>query len=244
MKSYFFLLLIVVATSCQVTETIHINPDGSGTIEAEELRHESSYMQLAGENYSKEEIFRDTTYAFKDFIAKYPQNFSKYTVPEQTLFRQYENVKVHIKKSSYEKEFRTSMALNFNKIEHVPDLYKTEDYADDIENNYALAAEEHNYIVSYTFEGGIFKRIVKITNAERLKKKIDEIAGYKEKLAKFKLVQTLTFKYHFPRKIKSVSNPNAKISEDKMSLSLEFNLSDCIQNPESTNLEVVLEQVG
>lgn len=241
MKSIYIYIVFLFFTSCQVTETIHLNVDGSGTIETEELRHENSYMQLAGEHYSKEEIFRDTTYIFKDFISKHSQNFSKYTVPEQTLFRQYANVKVHIKKSSYEKEFRTSMALDFNKIEDVPDLYKTENYASDIANNYALTAEEHNYIVSYTFEGGVFKRIVKITNAERLKKKIDEIAGYKEKLAKFKLVQTLTLKYHFPRKIKSVSNPNTKLSEDKKSLSLEFLLSDCIQNPESTNLGVVLE---
>jgi hypothetical protein len=26
-----------------------------------------------------------------------------------------------------------------------PDLYKTEDYADDLENNYALTAEQHYY---------------------------------------------------------------------------------------------------
>jgi hypothetical protein len=43
-------------------------------------------------------------------------------------------------------------------------------------------------------------------------------------------------KYHFPRKIKSVSNQKQKISEDKKSLELQFLLSDCLQNPESTNL--------
>jgi hypothetical protein len=37
-------------------------------------------------------------------------------------------------------------------------LYKTEDYADDLENNYALTAEKHYYKVSYDFDGTIFKK--------------------------------------------------------------------------------------
>jgi hypothetical protein len=36
-------------------------------------------------------------------------------------------------------------------MSEVADLYKTEEYADDIENNYALVAEEHYYSVSFTF---------------------------------------------------------------------------------------------
>jgi hypothetical protein len=35
-------------TSCQVTETIHLNQDGTGKIEIK-LREEQSYMQLMGE---------------------------------------------------------------------------------------------------------------------------------------------------------------------------------------------------
>ena len=242
MKSYFFLLLIAIATSCQVTETIQINPDGSGTITTEELRDENSYMQVAGANYSKEEKIKDTTYAFSDVIVKHKETFLKYTKPEQALFATYNNVKVYVKKSSYDKEFRTTVSQSFKKIEEVPDLYKTEDYADDLENNYALTAEEHNHRVSYSFDGSLFKRIVKITDTALLKKKFDEIENLKPGFSKFNnLVQTYTLKYRFPRKIKSVSNANTKINEDKKSLTLQFLLTDCLQNPEITNLEVVLE---
>jgi hypothetical protein len=45
---------------------------------------------------------------------------------------------------------------NLSIKEAVPDLYKTEDYADDLENNYALTAEKHYYKVSYDFDGTIF----------------------------------------------------------------------------------------
>ena len=75
MKKYYFLFLILFAASCQITETIYLNGDGTGTIETESLRDEHSYMQLAGENYSKEEKFEDTTYVFNDFITKYSETF-------------------------------------------------------------------------------------------------------------------------------------------------------------------------
>lgn len=241
MKKYTLLLLVLFLTSCQITETIYLNQDGTGKIETESLRDEHSYMQLAGENYSKEEKFEDTTYVFKDFITKYSETFSKLPISEKAVFQKYATVNVHIKKSSFEKEFRTTITQNFNKISAVADLYKTQEYADDLEHNYALTAEEHYYSVSYTFDGSLFKRIVKITDEVELKKQQDKISELKTRAANFKINQTYVLKYHFPRKIKSVSNANAKISDDKKSLELQFLISDCLQNPESTNLEVILE---
>ncbi|TRX03989.1 hypothetical protein [Flavobacterium gawalongense] len=240
-KIYAFLLLGLLVTSCQITETIYLNEDGTGKIETESLRDEHSYMQLAGENYSKEEKFEDTTYVFKDFITKYSETFSKLPASEKAIFQKYATVNVHIKKSSYEKEFRTTINQNFDKISAVPDLYKTQEYADDLEHNYALTAEEHYYKVSYTFDGSLFKRTVKITDEVEFKKQQDKISDLKTRVANIKINQSYVLKYHFPRKIKSVSNANAKISEDKKALELQFLLSDCLQNPESTNLEVILD---
>ncbi|MDI1304511.1 MAG: hypothetical protein PSX42_06670 [bacterium] len=240
-KIYVFILLVIGTTSCQITETIHLNQDGTGKIEINELRDEHSYMQLMGENYSKEEVFRDTTYVFQDLITKHSETFSRLPAFEKAIFQKFATVKVHIKKSSFEKEFRTTISQNFNKIEEVADLFKTEEYADDIENNYALVAEEHYYSVNYTFNGNVFKRIVKITDAIELKKQQDKIEGYKTQVSKFKITQPYILKYNFPGKIKSVSNSNAKISEDGKSLALQFLIADCLVNPESTNLEVILE---
>ena len=71
MKRIFLLLVIHLTASCQVTETLHINTDGTGTIEVSEEREENSYMQLAKEEYAKEDFYRDTTYVFKDYFTKY-----------------------------------------------------------------------------------------------------------------------------------------------------------------------------
>ena len=241
MKKYIVLFLLAFLSSCQVTETITIKPDGSGTIALTRLRDEQSYMQVAGEKYNSEEKFVDTTYVFSEYINKYAENFVRLPNAEKEIFNKFKDVKVHIKKSSFEKEFKNTISQAFDKIEAVADLYKTEEYADDIENNYALAAEEHYYSINYTYDGRVFKRIVKITDAVELKKQQDMIEGYKTQLSKFKITQPYMLKYHFPRKIMTVSNTNAKISEDKKSLELQFLIMDCLQNPESTNLEVILE---
>ena len=241
MKYTCLLLLLVLLSSCEVTETLHINPDNSGNIEYDSHRNENSYMQIAKEEYSKETVFQDTTYVFDEYINKYNANFIKYTPKEQELFNCFKNVKVHMKKSAFDKEYRTTISQDFKKVEDIADLTKTQDYADDIRHNYALTAEEHYYNIHYTLNGNQFNRIVTITDEAIFITEKEKLEIYKTKLASFKLVQTYIIKYHFPRKIKAVSNHNAIISSDKKSLELQFNIVDFLQNPTSTNLEVVLE---
>ncbi len=242
MKNNLLFFLFIALTSCQVTETIEISEDGSGRIQTEELRDENTYMQIVGDNYSKEEKFVDTDYHFEDIIKKFDENFRKLTESEKNTFNQYKDVYVHVKKNSYEKDFRTTVYQDFKQVEDIVDLYKTDDYEDDLRNNYALSAEEHYYSISYTFIDNVFKRKVKITSQAFLKKKFDEIEEFKKQFSKIKVNQPYILKYTFPKAIKSISNPKAKLSSDKKSMTLSFLISDCMQNPEITNLEIVLEK--
>jgi hypothetical protein len=207
----------------------------------EEMREEQSYQLIAGENYSKEEKFEDTTYVFQDYVQKYAETFAKLTPFEKSVYEKHFPVEVKIKKSSYEKEFRTQLSQQFKTISEVADLYKTEDYADNIQNNYALSAEEHYYSVVFSFDGTRFNRIVKITDPVELKKQQDELATVKERIAKFPLKQSFELRYYFPKPIQSVSNTKAVISTDKKSFVLTLSLVEVVTNPELTNLEVVLE---
>lgn len=242
LKKVIAICILFIAVSCQVTERIDLNADGSGNIEVMDLRDENSYMQLVQGNYSKEEIYKDTTYVVADYLKKYKETFDRTAPADQQVYLKYSNVKVHKKKSSMEKEFRTTVSQNFKNASEIADLYKTEDYADNIKNNYALSAEEHYYKVGYTYKANHFNRIVAITDSVHFKKRFDKIELLKARYKGLSLVQTYELQYSFPNKIKSVSNPNAKISADKKSLSLQFLLTDCMQNPLSTNLEVILEE--
>ncbi|WP_264552065.1 hypothetical protein [Flavobacterium sp. N2038] len=241
MKYLLAFLFLISFASCQITETIIINPDGSGDIEVVQFRDENSYMQIAGEEYSKENVFQDTTYVFKEYINKYNETFLKYTPEEQKIFQKYANVRVHLKKSSFEKEYKNIFSLHFDKVSEIPDLYKTENYASDIQHNYALTAENHYYRIGYSFDEKVFKRAVSIINTAELEKAREECKKFENKFGSFSLTQSYVLKYHFPQKIKSVSNQKAIVSSDKKSLTIEFQLLAFLKNPESTNLEVVLE---
>lgn len=218
-----------------------MNADGSGSIEVEELRDENIYMQVAGERYSKEEVFEDTTYSFKDIITKYNETFLKYPPEVQLLFQKYSNVKAHIKKNSFEKEFRTTITQNFSNVYEIPDLYKTVAYTGTLKNNYVFKAGNNYYKIDYNFDGKVFKRLVSVTSPTELQKTKDQFANFGPLYASRRLTQSYVLSYHFPRKIIRCSNEKAVIGLDKKSVRVEFQLSACLQNPEITNLEVVLE---
>lgn len=179
----------------------------------------------------EQEIFKDTTYLIGDYFNEYAYNFNKYIMEDQKTFQKYATVSVRIKKDSYNKEHKTTVSQKFDKVADIADLYKAEDYADDIKFNYALTAEQHYYSIHYSFENNIFKRVVMITNKEIAKEHSEKIDSQMVVLKKFSPIEIYKLNYTFPKPIKSVSNNNAKISEEKKVLILEFKLSDCVKNP-------------
>ena len=239
---HFIFVLLLLTTSCQVTETIHFNENGSGTIAVEMLRIEQSYQQLAGEEYNKGEVFVDTTYVFDDYISKHSETFSKLTPEDKAVFNAYKGVKVHTKKNSFEKEFRTTFTQNFLQANQIADLYKTQEYVSDIVHNYALSAEEHYYKVAFKLSSNEFKRMVTIIDEEHLKREQATINNYKKQLGDKKMHQRITLSYHFTKKIKSVSIPNAKISADKKSVEISFGLLESLFDPTSTSVVIVFEE--
>ncbi|QOG02249.1 hypothetical protein [Flavobacterium sp. MDT1-60] len=232
-----FLLLILVS-SCQITETIKINPDGSGSIEVFQLRDENSYMQL-GRPLSSSEKFTDTIFVFQDYITKYTATFVKFNKSDQALFQEHANVKMHVKLDPIQMENFNVISSDFKKIEELPNVYESLSLANSLKENYPVSKE--SFKIKYTFDGSVFKRYLVIVDQQKFDQDKKMFEERKKTYSKYKLAQSYTLKYHFPGKIKSISNEKAIISPDKKSFTLEFQLSDCLQNPKITNLEVVLQ---
>jgi len=90
-----------------------------------------------------------------------------------------------------------------------------------------------------SFSGSKFSRTIteealakSIKNKDTTMKKDDPFSD----MIRFKQV------YHFPYKIKSVSNPNAKILSDFKGIELEANMYEMNNDPKFFNLEVIFEQ--
>ncbi|MTH16453.1 hypothetical protein [Flavobacterium sp. LC2016-01] len=239
MKKLQAFLFLILLSSCQITETINLNSDGSGTIEYYNLRDENSFAQLGRQNVQYEK-FRDTIFTFQDYITKYHDTFVRFNKVDQALFTEHANVKMHIKTDPIQMENFNRVSLDFKKIDAIPDVYESLILANSLKENYPI--NRRSYRIKYSFDGTVFKRVFTITNQEKFEKDKKEMEDRERIYSKYKIVQSYTLKYYFPKRIKSVSNEKAILSSDKKSLTVEFQISDCYQNPEMTNLEVVLEQ--
>jgi hypothetical protein len=235
LSAFLFLLFF---TSCQITETININPDGSGNIEIYSLRDENSVNQLGRQNFGSEK-FKDTIFTFQDYITKYQETFVRFNKADQALFAEHANVRMHIKVDPIQMENFNRVSYDFKKVEEMPNVYESLELANSLKENYPI--HRKSYKIKYCFDGIIFKRSLQIMDQEKFEKDKKEWEEREKIYSKYKLLQTYILKYHFPKKIKSVSNEKAILSSDKKSLTVEFQLSDCLKNPEITNLEVVLE---
>lgn len=238
MKYLSAFIFIILFVSCKITETINVNPDGSGNIEIYSLRDENSMQQLGKQSFNLEK-FIDTTFVFRDYITKYKETFVKFSKADQALFQEQSNVKMHIKADPVLMENFNIVSLDFKKLEEIPNIYESLSLANSLKENYPISNKFFN--VKFSFDGTTFKRNVIITDQKKFEQDKKQMEERIKTYSKYKLTQSYILKYNFPKKIKSVSNEKAIISSDKKSLSLEFQITDCYQNPELTNLEVVLE---
>jgi hypothetical protein len=168
------LLLLLLASSCQITETININPDGSGSLEVFQLRDENSYLQL-GRPLSSSEKFTDTLFVFQDYITKYAATFVKFNKADQALFRAHANVKMHVKLDPIQMENFNVISSDFKKIEELPNVYESLSLANSLKENYPVSKEF--FKIKYTFDGLTFKRNLVIVDQEefdRNKKMLEE----------------------------------------------------------------------
>ena len=243
-KMYFSILCLIVLsfTSCQFSETIYINEDGSGKMEFG--FNGSELMMMVGDNLSKEnEEAIDSIMSFKDFLHEKRDSIAQLPLADQEKLKALEPFSMHMVMNPETKEMKFDLVTDFTKVNELQDMFdamnkvqELDKKSDSMENPFAGLNQE-NTELKYDFDGVTFTRNATVVDKELHNKSIE---GLKEtemmfSNSKYKL------NYHFPKKIKSVSNENAMFSADHKSLTLEFGFMEYIKNPEALNITVILE---
>ncbi len=241
MKYIFLFAAVLLLQSCEVVETIEIRADGSGEISIMQRRDEQSYMKMNPDEYLKEQRFQDETLVFANIMKSQAEVLSKMSSKEQLLYKKFENTSIRVFQNSDTKEKYRSFQSAFTNINLLPDLYKSYEYYDNIVHNYALSAEEHYSDLEFFYDGKTFKRKASIISEVFYKQEMEELAQYETYLKGQSYISNYILKYRFPKAIKSVSNPSAKISKDKKALEIIFSIIEAKKHPEITNFEVVFE---
>ncbi|MGQ7946681.1 hypothetical protein [Flavobacterium sp. WC2509] len=252
MKSKFLLLFtfLFLLVSCNFTENIDVQADGTGKFSLE--IDGSGFMAMAGDqalqgmNAKKDTKSIDSTFSFKQIFEKNKDSIAKLSVEQQTALKKLENVLINIKMNSETKQLLLSMNLPFKSVneldglmENMSSLKNLKGKSDKKDNPVAMISgmSNSNAKLSFNYNGKKFSRIV-IMPKDQIKKITADSLG----MAKmFFASSKYTLKYHFPKVVKSVSNPDAMFSADRKTITVEYPFMDYSENPEKLNLNVVFE---
>ena len=246
MKRFYNCLVLVcllIVTSCQFSENIYINADGSGKMEFS--FDGSQFMQTAGESMGEtDEKVIDSTFSFKELFSLMSDSIATLPLEQQQKLKSLEPFNMHMLINYKASQMKFDMFTDFKTVGELQDMFKAMQDFGDLNGKgkansspFSSLGANNNTELAYSFNGKIFKRTATIKD-KALQKQITDSLG---QMAMMFGSSTYKLNYHFPKRIKKVSNDKALFSDDKKSVTIEYGFMEYIENPEALNLEIVLE---
>jgi hypothetical protein len=243
-----FLFLIATLTSCTLTENIYVNDNGTGKFSVD--MDGSSLMAMAGEQLgdqmgadAKKNI--DTTFTFKQLFEEKKDSIAKLSPEAQKELKKLENFVVNTKMNAEKKEFLMTLSTDFKNVSELQDAVQALSSLQKLEGGansstpFAGGLGDNNSKLSYTYDGKKFTRKA-VIDKQKLAEKGKESEADMSKM--IFASSTYILKYHFPKRIKKVSNPTALFSEDRKSITIQYPFTDYMENPDKLNFDVEFEK--
>ena len=259
----FYLIAICTLTSCNFTEEITFKEDGSGefmmSYDMGEIMKTMNEMQSnkSGDDDKKKKAKKmDSVVYFKDMLKEKSDSIATLPLEEQEKLRALENVVMKIKMDEDAGLFDFGFGASFSNLDQLPEVLEKIDQAKkmnskenaqmDQMNDSEVAKSAENILehVSFDYNGKLFSRRFKkeIERSEEDKKALEaEMNQMGEEAKEFFGNMTYKMIYHFPKKIKTVSNKNATIGNDGKTVTLIMNFLEMIKNPKTSELNVELQ---
>ena len=248
LSALFLLSVVLLFCSCEFSENIYIKNDGSGSMEFS--FDGSALMELSDEETTtaaEEKV--DSTISFKALLEEKKDSISKLSKEEQENLKALERFNLRMLVDPEINQMLFNINTEFKSVDELTNMmeamnhiskFSDEDPIEGTQNNSpmdALANGEFTEL-NYSYINNVFKRTTIITDQDGYTNALNNMDDMESMFS----ASNYTLNYHFPKKIKSISNTNAVISEDLKSFSLTFEFMDYIKDPEAMNLEVILEQ--
>lgn len=266
MKKLFILFTFLgLLTSCNVTETIVFQEDGSGEfVSSFDMSEFMAKVKEMGPDSGKEGEKKkgkvmDTTMVFADMMENYKDSIASLSEDKKAVFEAVKNMYMTMKVNEDEGEMNLGIGMKFSSIDDLKDIQEKVRQAQSLngENDQlemfkkqsplgSLTGGEDNVKYSMTDKG--FSRTTIV--AEKTEQEIEEFEalfkddtdeGNKEFIQYFE-ESAYTVKLVFPKKVKSVSIEGAKISEDGKTVTYKTDWIDYIKNPNALDVEVTFDE--
>ncbi len=243
-KLFYLLALTLVITSCQFTEELILNEDGSGRIAVAVDLKEMLQIASLGDSVM---TATDTIINMKDYLEAQKDSIAKLPANEQAKLKKLENYVMHLKMDPETNVWDIETYLDFKNIEESNNLMNAFEVAPTVlpsvnnsgKINPGNKADDNNVIgTNYSFKNGIFKRDSYIKDKEAHKKQVDSLKSAEMMMGSV----TYKLKYTFPKRIKKSSLTDATYSLDGKTLTVEKGFLEYIKNPDVLDIEVELEK--
>ncbi|PTX58702.1 hypothetical protein C8N46_11210 [Kordia periserrulae] len=247
MKKIFLGLLVAVATltSCEFSETIYINEDGSGKMSM--YLDASELMPMMKSQIPAEMKSLDSLISFKEVFAGQQKYINQLPKRDQELIQGLAKLNFHVVLDSDKDKLNTDMYMNFSSINDVQNAFDglssigklaqnrmtqgSISSLSDVNSDDILTAE-------YSLKKNKFRRFIRIVDT----KLMDSLRTNLGQMQMILASSTYKLNYKFPKKVKSVSLEDAVIGKDGKSVTVTVNALDFVNDPEILNVEVELEK--
>lgn len=268
MKKGIFLLLVTFAfsmTSCVVTESVNFNTNNSGKINyrfdaskvMSMLGNEMGGMGAEMSKGTSKDI--DTTFSMASVYSLKKDSIAKLPKEEQEKIKKMEKFTCHMVMNEKDEKYVFDMYADFKNIMEFREMVSPVNAISDVNpmgsKQVPGVAPKIDGVTQYMFDGKKFSKKVAVKSKEEIKGDYakgltkEGVSGEEVEALSNQMAQSMEMIYgesdyimevSFPKKVKKVSVPNAKISEDKKKVTITYPMKEYMES-KNLNFEVELE---
>ncbi len=259
-KLLLLLLAIVTMTSCQLTEEVTFNEDGSGTYVfkvdmSAMMAMKGNKDKISDSTQTREPEKIDSLIHVKDLLKKYKDSIENLTPEEKAFIKRMENATMHIQVDEANNKMLMAYSIPFNSVEDLTNIGEDIHKMDRLKKEKEGQTEKNpvedmfngvtNSKIKYVFNKHKFSRKVTVLKKKKKEEKEEDKDSKDEDLDNqiAEMMKMMNYKiiYHFPYKIKKVSYKDALLSPDGKTLIIEASLDQMDKNPKLLDFDVIFE---
>jgi len=238
---FFFIAILALALgSCQFTEEITIQKNGSGTYK---LNVDMGGMMTGMSGMSKNDSIKkdpeklDSIIYVKDILEANKDSIAQLSESDRAMINATKDMKMRIRVDEEKGMMLMDFMLDFKNISEIDDIKQKLEKANQLQENKGKEEVEiENHEIHYSYNKKMFKRSVlmkELSDEEQAK-----FDAAQKQSSMFLSGSNYKLIYNFPKKIKKVSYKDAQFSDNRKSLIIEIEMDSLTKNPQLLDFEV------
>lgn len=236
-KSLLLLIVTILFSSCSIYEEIYFNEDMSVKYE---MKFDASELlgMVSASSLSSSSFPTDSVLSFADIIAEHKDSLQTLSAEEQLILEDFKSVTLKIKSDTIDKTFFITLLGDFKDSEALNRALKViseqKGKGSDVKTGRKVVDQFDN-TSKYFWDGRNMKREI------QPKTSVGSEASKDQNMMDMLSTGKMIVKYHFPKRVTKVNNPDALFSQDGKTIVIEYSTKDFMNSAKKINIEIETE---